>query len=104
MSSRLTAHLTSDSAYALGQLVALSLEVGRPLRASSDDDRELYLEAGEVLHARCRSIEGAAAVYALLDDTTLRFRVELDRAAPRRSVTTSWRRLCHEARCALADG
>ena len=89
--------------YPLGDVVALSLDVGRPLRASCDDEREIYMLDGEVIHARHHAKEGADAVFALLDNVGLRFRIELDRLAPRRSVILSWRRLCHEARCALVE-
>jgi hypothetical protein len=97
-------HRPDATTYSLGDLIAKSLDTPRSLHAVASDGAELYLSDGEVIHARRGELEGAAAVYAILDDHTLRFRVVDDRPAPRRSVVISWRRLCHEARAALLEG
>ncbi|MBC8072994.1 MAG: DUF4388 domain-containing protein [Deltaproteobacteria bacterium] len=84
----------------------MSLREGRPLRASWLDDRgehEIYLDRGEVLHARYGELEGPAAVFQMLDDPPRAYNIEQDRTAPQRSVFASWARLCHAARCELLD-
>jgi hypothetical protein len=85
----------------LGELLAISLSDRRPLRASFSDPRgehEIYFEHGQVMHARYGELEGSAAVLRMLVDTKRHFRIELGRAAPRRSVVISWARLCDDAR------
>ncbi len=92
--------------YSLGDLVALSRNDPRPLRAAYVDTRgeqELHLVEGEVLHARFGELRGVEAVYAMLDEPARNFVIERGGAVPERTVTTPWRRLCHEARCALLD-
>jgi hypothetical protein len=92
--------------YSLGDLVALSRIDPRPLRAVYLDargERELHLADGEVLHARFGDLRGVEAVYAMLDEPARTFVLERDAALPERTVRTPWRRLCHEARCALLD-
>lgn len=95
------------SVRSLGELLALSEATPTPLRASWIDrgsPRELWLLAGEVVHARLGALRGAPAVWAMLDDPTRGFPVEHVRHTPARSVHASWRQLCHEARCRLLDG
>jgi len=91
----------------LGELLALSEATPTPLRAAwieRGSPRELWLQAGEVVHARLGALRGAPAVWAMLDDPTRGFPVESVRRTPTRSVHASWRQLCHEARCRLLDG
>lgn len=100
------AHDASSLPRSLGALIAISLRTELPLRASSNIgalEREIWLAGGEVIHARHGLREGLAAVFAFLDETDLEFTIDIGRAAARRTVTMSWRRLCHEARCALLD-
>jgi hypothetical protein len=85
----------------LGELLAISLSDLRPLRASFFDPRgehEIYFEQGQVMHARYGELEGSVAVVRMLADPKRHFRIELGRAAPRRSVVISWARLCNDAR------
>jgi hypothetical protein len=84
----------------LGELLAISLSDRRPLRASWLDlrgEHEIYIEHGQVMHARHGELEGSAAVVSMLADPTRPYRVELGRPAPRRSVVVSWARLCRDA-------
>lgn len=100
------AHDQSTPPRSLGALIAMSLRSALPLRASSSSgalSREIWLAGGEVIHARHGLREGPAAVFAFLDETGLEFTIDVGRAASRRTVTMSWSRLCHEARCALLD-
>ncbi len=95
------------SVRSLGELLALSKATPTPLRAAwieRGSPRELWLLAGEVVHARLGALRGAPAVWAILDDPTRGFPVEYLRDAPSRSVHASWRQLCHEARCHLLEG
>lgn len=97
---------TPPSVRSLGELLALSMATSVPLRAAWRDDgtaREIWLLAGEVVHARHGDLHGAPAVWAILDEPSRKFSVEHGREAPLRSVHVSWRRLCHEARCQLLD-
>lgn len=90
----------------LGDLLALSMTTPLPLRASCRDGgigRDLWLVAGEFVHARYGALRGAPAVWALLDEPARDFAVEYGREAPVRSLHTSWGRLCHQGRCMLAD-
>jgi hypothetical protein len=90
----------------LGELLALSLSERRPIRASWLDPRgehEIYIDHGEVMHARYGDVEGPAAVFRMLDCPDRRYRIEVGRLAPRRSVIVSWARLCHDARCDLLE-
>jgi hypothetical protein len=94
------------SVRSLGELLALSMATPVPLRAVWRDDgtaREIWLLAGEVVHARHGALHGAPAVWAILDEPSRAFAVEHGREAPLRSVHASWRQLCHEARCRLLD-
>lgn len=90
----------------LGELLASSMTTPLPLRGwcrRAETDCEIWLADGEVVHARFGALEGAVAVCAMLDTRSLRFTIERGCVAPRRSLTLSWGRLCHEARCALVD-
>ncbi|MBC8070084.1 MAG: DUF4388 domain-containing protein [Deltaproteobacteria bacterium] len=85
----------------LGELLAISLSDRRPLRASFFDFRgehEIYFDQGQVMHARYGELEGSAAVVHMIAHPAHRFRIELGRAAPRRSVVVSWAWLCNDAR------
>lgn len=85
----------------LGELLTISLADRRPLRASFFDPRgehEIYFDQGQVMHARYGELEGSAAVVRMIANPSHRFRIELGRAAPRRSVVVSWAWLCNDAR------
>jgi len=100
------AHDESTLPRSLGALIAISLQSELPIRASSSVgalERQIWLAGGEVIHARHGLREGHQAVFAFLDETDLEFTIDIGSAASRRTVTMSWRRLCHEARCALLD-
>lgn len=90
----------------LGELIAISLATPLPVHASSSVDgveREAWLSCGELTHARHGNRVGIEAVVAMLDEAHRPFVVALGRVAPQRTIEIPWRRLCHEARCALLD-
>ena len=77
------------SVRSLGELLALSMATPVPLRAVWRDDgtaREIWLLAGEVVHARHGALHGAPAVWATIDTDAgaARCRVTAGRLVARR--------------------